>query len=84
MRGSLPQVFQHCVPSQNQPNVIYSSYRMSESSAQCQPVISDCYKELMADPSLLQSFLEDEWMSGQGLPYLHAIHFHVVLEIFFT
>ena len=38
----------------------------------------------MVDPSLLQSFLEDEWMSIHGLPYLHAISFHVVLERLFT
>ena len=47
-------------------------------------MISDCYKELIADPFLLQSFSEDEWMSIQGLPYLHAIHFHIVSERFFT
>ena len=41
------------------------------------------YKELMADPSLVQSFLEDEWMSVHGLPYLHAIHFYIVSERLF-
>ena len=47
-------------------------------------MISDYYKELMADPSLLLSFLEEEWMSIHGLPYLHTIHFHVVLERLFS
>ena len=46
-------------------------------------MISDCYRELMTDPSLLQSFLEDEWMSVHGLPYLHAINFCIVLERLF-
>ena len=50
----------------------------------CQPMISDCYKELTVDPSSLQSFLEDEWMSIHGLPYLHTICFGVVSERLFT
>ena len=41
IRQSLPKVFPHCVPNQNKPNAIYSSYRMSQSSAQCQPMISE-------------------------------------------
>ena len=38
----------------------------------------------MVDPSLLQSFLEDEWMSIHGLPYLHAICFCIVSERLFS
>ena len=38
----------------------------------------------MADPSLCQSFLEDEWMSVHGLPYVCALHFHIALERLFT
>ena len=47
-------------------------------------MISDCYKELMADPSLLQPFTKDKWMSIHGLPYLHTLHFHIVSERLFT
>ena len=78
MRGSLSQVFPHYVSDQNKPNAFYFSYRMSQSSSQHQPMISDHYKELKADPLLLHSFLEDEWMSVHGLPYLNTIHFHIV------
>ena len=46
-------------------------------------MISDRCKELMADPSLLQSFSEDEWMSIYGLPYVCTIHFCIVLERLF-
>ena len=53
---------------------------MSQSSSQHQPTLSDCYDELMADPSLLQSFSEDEWMSTQRLPYMCVLHFCIVLE----
>ena len=38
----------------------------------------------MVDPSLLQSFLEDNWMSIHGLPYLCAIHFYIVSERLFS
>ena len=79
-----PPGISHYVPDQNKTNAFYSSYRMSQSSAQCQPMISDCYKELKMDPSLLQSFSEDNWMSVDGLPSLCAIHFCIVSERFFT
>ena len=49
-----------------------------------QLIISDGYNELMMDPSLLQSFSEDEWMSIHRLPYLCALHFHIVSEKLFT
>ena len=48
------------------------------------PVISDCYNELMADPSLLQSFAEDEWLSIHGFPDLYTLCCCVVLESLFT
>ena len=47
-------------------------------------MISDCYNELMADASLLQSFSEDEWMSIHRLPYLHVLCFHNVSERLYT
>ena len=47
-------------------------------------MVSDCYEELMADPSLLQSFAKDEWMSVHGLPYLHTLCFCIVSERLFT
>ena len=56
---------------------------MSQSSAQYQPTISNCYEELMGDPLLLQSFSEDEWMSIHGLPHLCVIHFFSVSERLF-
>ena len=72
--GSLPRYFHTVYPIKSKPSAFYSSYWMSQSSSQHQPTISDCYYELMVDPSLLQSFSEDEWMSILGLPYLHIIH----------
>ena len=47
-------------------------------------MISDRYKELLVDPLLLLFFLKDKWMSVHGLPYLHAIHFHVGLAFLLT
>ena len=49
-----------------------------------QPVIVDCYEELMADPSLLQSFSEDKWMSIHVFPYLHVIQFCIVSDGLFS
>ena len=49
-----------------------------------QPVISDCYGELMADPSLLQYFTKDEWMSIYRSPYLCTMCFHVASVRLFT
>ena len=49
-----------------------------------QPIISYCYEELIADLSLLQSFLENEWISIHGLPHLCTIHLHVVSERLFS
>ena len=47
-------------------------------------MISGYYEELTVDPSLLQSFFEDEWMSIHELPYLHTIHFCMVSERLFS
>ena len=71
-------------PIKRKPNAFYSSYRMSQSSSQCQPTISDCYDELMADSFLLQSFSEEKRISVHGLPYMCAVHFCVLLERHFT
>ena len=38
----------------------------------------------MVDPSLLQSFSEDEWMSIHGIPHVHALCFGITLEGLFT
>ena len=47
-------------------------------------MISDCYDEIMAVPSWLQSFSEDESMTIHELSYQHAICFCIVLQILFT
>ena len=47
-------------------------------------MISAHYEEFLVDPSLLQSFAKDEWMSIHGLPYLHALCFCVASERLFT
>ena len=47
-------------------------------------MISGCYDELLADPTLLQSCPEDGWMSIHELPYLGALHFCVVSEGLFA
>ena len=57
---------------------------MLQSSSQHQPLIFDCYDELIIDPSLLQSFSEDEWMSLHGLSYLGALCFYIASEGLFT
>ena len=49
-----------------------------------QPVVSDCYEELMVDPSLLQCFAKDKLIPVHGLPYLCALCFHIALESLFT
>ena len=46
-------------------------------------MISGCYGELLAGPSLLQSFSEDEWISILELPHLSTLHFCIVsVELF--
>ena len=47
-------------------------------------MISDCYKELIADPSFLQSFSKDEWIFIHELPYLDALHFCIVSKRLFA
>ena len=47
-------------------------------------MMSGCYDELLADPSLLQSFSKDEWMSIHELHYLGSLHFHIVLVALFS
>ena len=83
-RATPPRYFHTVYLFKSKHNAFYSSYRMSQPSLQCQPTLSDCYNELMVDPSLLQSFSEDEWMSAHGLPYLHALCFGIVSERLFT
>ena len=53
---------------------------MSQLPSQPWLMISGYYDELLADPALLQSFPEDEWISFHELPYLGALCFHVVLR----
>ena len=47
-------------------------------------MISGCYDELLVDPSLLQSFSEDEWTSIHELPHLGGLHFCIVLVQLFS
>ena len=46
--------------------------------------MAECYKELLVDPNLIQSFPANEWTSIDELPCLHAFHFCVVSEGLFT
>ena len=47
-------------------------------------MISKCYEEILADPSLHQLFPEDEWRSICELPFLGHLQFWVVSERLFT
>ena len=81
--GSLLHVFATLVYLiKSKPHAFYSSYRMSQSSTQHQPTLSNCHDELMVDSPLLQSFSEDKWMSAPWASlYVHATPFsHCVAE----
>ena len=47
-------------------------------------MISKCYEEILADPSLHQLFAEEEWRSICELPFLGTVWFQVVLERLFA
>ena len=84
IRGLPPRYFHTIYLIKSKPNALYSSYRMSQLPSQPQLMISGCYDELLVDPTLLQMFPEDEWTSIHKLPYLGALHCHVVSEGLFN
>ena len=47
-------------------------------------MISKCYEEILADPSVHQLFPEGEWRSIHELPFLGALQFLIELERLFT
>ena len=70
--------FHTTYPLKNTPNDVSLSFQMSKS------MISICYEEILADPSLQWFFPEEEWRSIHELPFLSTLWFQIVSERLFT
>ena len=73
-----PRYFHTTYPLKNKPSYVSFSFQMS-----CL-MISKCYEEILAGPSLRQLFLEEEWRSTHELSFLGTLQFWIVLQRWFA